>query len=304
MKIAVIGTIVRDVLEHYDGSVSHSLGGLLYTINALRAMLDEPFTICPICFVGQDIYPNVERMYGSDRVIDPSGFIPIAQENNWVRIVYHTPEERSEYSMAPLPPLEYEQVQGALQCDAIIVNLISGWDIRLDAMQEIRKRFDGLIALDVHSLTLGRKSDGRRYLRYPPDIIEWITCTDIIDMNESEFNLMVSKYDDLDFFWKESCFRTTKILNLTFGSRGSHSYLINRHGIQRFIETKPGKGVEVTDPTGCGDAFLGGFVVEYLRSEDINNAAQMANRIAAASGAFKGLPEPNALRKKLEEING
>jgi ribokinase len=37
----------------------------------------------------------------------------------------------------------------------------------------------------------------------------------------------------------------------------------------------------VRDATGAGDAFAAGFVVEYLRTRDLQSAAQAANRLAA-----------------------
>ena len=302
MKIAVIGTIVRDVLELPDGSVTHSLGGLLYTINALRACLDESDTVRPFCAVGKDVYSQVNRMYRNDPIVDLSGLIPVPGQNNRVRVVYHSREDRSEYSLSPLLPLSFDQVERALECDAVIINMVSGWDIHLETMKKIRKHFPGLIALDVHSLTLGRKENGLRYLCYPDRITEWIECADIVQMNEAEFKLITEKYPSPEFFWTASCFKQPKIINLTFGSRGSRSYLVDPEGVLAH-DSAPYQGIEVVDPTGCGDAFMAGFLVGYLRSRDWKQAADQANRVAAVSGAFKGLPEPRGLKEKLEELH-
>jgi sugar/nucleoside kinase (ribokinase family) len=48
------------------------------------------------------------------------------------------------------------------------------------------------------------------------------------------------------------------------------------------------RDVEVVDPTGCGDSFVGGFLGEYLKSKDIKRSAGMGTYLASLTAQKKG----------------
>lgn len=50
----------------------------------------------------------------------------------------------------------------------------------------------------------------------------------------------------------------------------------------------PNNVVNVIDPTGCGDAFIGGFLSTYIKTNDINKSMNMANIMAAKKIVKKG----------------
>jgi sugar/nucleoside kinase (ribokinase family) len=87
---------------------------------------------------------------------------------------------------------------------------------------------------------------------------------------------------------------------MTLGERGSLILCENE-----FIETK---GFIVPngckDTTGAGDSFRVGFLYGLLNSESIENAAKMANAVAAlkcrALGARTALPDVTELNKFIE----
>jgi len=53
---------------------------------------------------------------------------------------------------------------------------------------------------------------------------------------------------------------------------------------------------EVKDVTGCGDAFASAFIIEYLKSQNAENAAKYANLIAARNTQFIGTDELRLLK--------
>ena len=61
----------------------------------------------------------------------------------------------------------------------------------------------------------------------------------------------------------------------------------------------PGQKVRVVDETGAGDAFRGGFISEYLETNDFAKAMNFANRVGAFAttkfGAFEGMPTRDQL---------
>lgn len=61
-----------------------------------------------------------------------------------------------------------------------------------------------------------------------------------------------------------------KAIITTLGSKGS---IIETR--MEAIHIKPAKPKNVSDPTGAGDAFRGGFLAGYLKGEDLQVAGQM-----------------------------
>jgi len=54
----------------------------------------------------------------------------------------------------------------------------------------------------------------------------------------------------------------------------------------------PTKRIEVKDTSGCGDTFLAGLVVEYLKTNDIHQSIVFANRCASEVAKHRGVTTP------------
>lgn len=55
----------------------------------------------------------------------------------------------------------------------------------------------------------------------------------------------------------------------------------------------PTKRIEVKDTSGCGDTFLAGLVVEYLKTNDIHQSISFANKCASDVAQHRGVTTPN-----------
>ncbi len=290
MKITAIGTVVKDIIHHFDGSISQSLGGLTYTIRALLSLLHEEDTIIPVSYAGEDVYERIIELYSGQAQVGREGFLYISRPNNAVELSYMNEAERQERSLYPFPEIPFSLLQPFLTADVLLINMISGWDISLDTLRQIRQNFKGLISIDIHSLALGREENGLRYLR-PIEAGGWIENCDIIQANERELEALGGNPGKPEIFLRDTCFKEKKIFNLTRAYLGSSTYYFKDHKIKRFDANPPAE-FKVIDPTGCGDAFVAGFVLDYFKNRDIKQAARAANRIAAYTGTFKGLPGP------------
>lgn len=300
MKVIIIGTIVKDKLKFPDGSSSSSLGGLLHTINAARAILGKDDLIVPVSRVGEDLYTEIISILQEDPRIESGGLIPCDQPNNTVELIYHNRSERTEKSLFPMPPLQFEEVETYLNGDLFLVNMISGWDVDLDFLVQLRDKTRAIIAIDLHSLMLQRGSDGSRHFRHFDGLEQWIACADIIQMNENEFAVQSSNKTSPEQFFREVCIQSHNIFNLTKGACGSETYHYQENVIHN-LPTFPPAELTVVDPTGCGDVFLAGFGIAWYRSKNIRQAARTANILAAITGTFKGLPEPEKVRQMYAE---
>lgn len=297
MKVVVIGTIVRDKLTFPDGSSSFSLGGLLHTINAARAILGKDDRIVPVSRVGKDLYPGIISFFREDPRIESGGLIACDQPNNTVELLYKNQSERTEKSLFPMPPLQFEEVDMYLHGDLFLINMISGWDIDLNFLLQLRNKTHSTIAIDLHSLMLQRELDGSRHFRHFKGLEQWIACADIIQMNEKEFEVQTGPDRNPEQFFREVCIESPKIFNLTKGASGSETWFYQENIIHN-LPTSPPAEIRVIDPTGCGDAFLAGFGIRWYQSKNIEQAARRANILAAITGTFIGLPEPEMVRQK------
>ena len=301
MKIAVLGTFLKDRIIGLDGKVTESKGGLFYSIEALRAICGENDEIIPISYVGNDFYEQVFQHFKDDRRVNLTGLYRHEGANNCVELRYFTAETREERSLNPMPPLTAKQLAPFAESDVFVANFISGWEMELNEFRSFGSQFKGLSLIDIHSLTLERLNNGLRRYRKLADAESWIEYSSIVQFNEAEFRMLTS-LNVLEFY-KLFCFDQNKIVNLTLDKHGSLHIYRKGAEIKKYVQ-KPERKVKVIDPTGCGDVFLAGFAYFYAFHKDVRKAAQKATSLAAAAGSHKGLPEVSVLVEKFNQIVG
>ncbi len=288
MKIAVLGTFLKDRIIDLDGSVTESKGGLFYSIDALRTICREQDQIIPISYVGNDFYEEVVSHFRGDERINLTGLYRYEGPNNCVELRYLTEETREERSLNPMPPLTARQLAPFADSDVFVANFISGWEMELEEFRNFGSKFGGLSVIDIHSLTLERLPNGLRRYRKLLNTEQWIEYSNIVQFNEAELQMLPSQ--EILEFYKLFCFDQRKIVNLTLGKHGSLHVYRKGAEIKRHLQ-KPEERLKVIDPTGCGDVFLAGFAYFYSLNNNVEEAAQSATRLAAAAGSRKGLPE-------------
>ncbi len=189
MRIVVVGTIVADTIEHTDGTVTESLGGIAHTISALSALAGDRRTILPVCRVGADCREAIESWAAGLPGVSLAAAIPDAGPQPRVRLSYRDAErcgERVE-RLSHLPaPLEAAELDIALAgTDLVLLNCITGADVSPSGLDRLAgcgaRRY-----LDVHSLALGMKADGERFYRGREDWEAWLAFADVVQCNLAE----------------------------------------------------------------------------------------------------------------------
>ncbi len=290
-KIGVIGTINRDTIYRHDGSAVESWGGLLYSI---KYLCDESVgEIIPVVNLGRDAYEPVMGILNRFRHIDTAPIRKVPEKNNHCFLHYHDQSHKCEILKGGVPPLTFSRLRPIRECDLVVVNFISGSDVTLTALEKFRSWFAGLIYMDIHSHTLGRrKVEGghRRHLRRPPHWRRYIGCADILQVNAVEFELLsgmkISRRAAGGFYETEGGHLKCLIVTLGAGGclvtyRGQRSMSVTRH--VPAVEIK-----RVYDTTGCGDIFGAGFVAEYLRTKSPLKAARHGTRLAGGRCRKRG----------------
>ncbi len=294
IKIGVIGTINKDSVTLADGTSYNGWGGLLYNLIVLSSCLHGHADIIPACNVGQNQYDKIMEILQDIPGVRTDLIRRVPEKNNHCHLVYHDDESKSEILEGGVPPLKLDGVKGLLGCDAVLLNFISGRDIDLRSLGGFRRRFGGFLYTDIHSYTLGKREDGRRYLRIPRHWPTVVRYSDIIQMNRRELELLSRSVGNpatngeslkndisvcIDKLNKSEVNIERKLFIITDGARGSYLYYLGEEKPELHFYGVKGRAVS-GDTTGCGDCFGAGFLAEFVVSSSLSKAAKAGNLAA------------------------
>ena len=279
MRLLVIGHSVVDKIENKNGSIEIKPGGIFYSIAALNSVCkkDDEIYLCT------EIDSNYRHLFENEYKKVNQSFVTTADKTPIVTLKIYPGKERDEF---------YDSIPGNLQIpikeinsfDHILINMISGFDISLSQIKEIRNNFDGLIYFDVHTFSRGINHDMRREFRQIPDFDQWMKCIDILQANEKEL-LTLGNFEDELSVAKHLIGNKNKILIITKENHGAKIYYYNDEVNAEYISSEK---VEVTNKVGLGDSFGSAFFYNYISTKDKSKSLRFANYIAgkAASGTL------------------
>ncbi len=304
LKIGVVGTFICDHTVPYRGQPYDSLGGIFYSLAILGALAQDDVEIVPVARVGHDIYDQVLETMRLYPRVSCDHLIRSDHANTRVELRYVSEYERTETTTERMAPLEWPEVQVLADCDAILVNMITGTDLSLAALRNLAAAGRAWIYLDFHSLAYAIDEDGRRRLQRPPDWHEWLECAGGVQVNEAEAAVLAgspSSEAAVTEFGERVTAEMVDVCNVTAGARGSHLFW-RENGRVRYAWISAVRLPRVVDVVGCGDAFAAGFVFTYARTGDALEAARQANRTAAANCTYPGTSGVRELRRTLLQL--
>lgn len=291
IKLTIAGTVARDTITFPDGKKKKGLGGILYNILSLALLAPKEIVIFPVCNLGADIYEKVTLYLKKFKNIDPRGISRVGEKNNHVFLYYDRKWDKKEITKGLVPEIKFRQIKPYLNSDWILINFISGFDIGLDSLRKIRAKTTARIYMDVHSLILGIRKDGKRFYRVPVLWEEYLKTADIVQMNFKEMQVLSGRdlhsKVELQKFAERVLSLGPKILLVTRGGEGALVYYWGRRIIS--YQTACLKIEELVDPTGCGDVFSSGFLLAYLRTQDVKLSSEFANFLAGMKSRFSGI---------------
>ena len=293
MKIGLIGNIVLDEITTLDGTITTSWGGTFYNIAVFQKLLNQSETLLPATPVGYDIWDNVMSDLSKMNRIDVSALYRSELPNNKVYLRYIDENEREERTQDILPPLEFERLRPVLDTDAILINFISGFDVSLQVLRQLRENYNGIMLMDIHSLLLGIDKKGNRFKQALPEWRDWTSNVDCVQMNLVEADNLLSvesAYSGIQELAEDMVRNAVEVVNITLGSEGSLVVCKEGENIKSSY-LKPAVTEGLVDPTGCGDAYAAAFTLEYLRGSSAIKSAETANCVAGAVCTMTGVDE-------------
>lgn len=303
MKIGVIGTINRDSICLADNSRKEDWGGILYNLVTLSSLTGRHADIFPACDIGKNHYNIVITLLKKLRGINIDLVNEVPEKNNHCHLTYLDSENKREILKGGVPPLKYADVRGLEECDIVLMNYISGKDIYLKSLQKFRRRYSGIIYMDVHSYTLGKRKSGARFIRRPSPWMKVFACGNYLQMNRLELAIMARGInneseigDRIDSDFRKMIdqaahggfdFRS-KVFIITDSSKGCYLfYHKNKKWSKRLVRAETSTILKSysdrsLNATGCGDCFAAGFVAGLARNNGLVECAVSANRAGHA----------------------
>ncbi len=267
MKLLVIGHSVFDTIKS-DNEQRKGAGGIYYTIAAINRLNKNDDEI----FLCSQFDNETYNYFKSEFEKVNSKFLQKVEKIPRVHLNLQKDKERHE---------AYENITNNLSIsfsdlnnfDGILINMITGFDITLDQLIQIRKNYSGLIFIDIHTLSRGLDIDFKREFRLIPDFESWAKCLDIIQVNQNELFTLSQKKNELEIV--EEIFGVgVKILCVTKGELGARVYYKNQNEIASyFIAARRIKNPNII---GCGDVFGASFFYGYIRNKNAVNSLTKA----------------------------
>ena len=302
MKFLVIGHLSLDVIHPVNAPEVQGYGGIFYSVATLASLLGESDRVVPVFGVNSNDYDPLILHLKKFPNVDTSGIFQFDEPTNNVHLFYKDKESRIECSKDISKPISFERIKNFLKVDGILVNMVSGFDVAVNTMDEVRmsvREKQIPIHFDYHNLTLGVQENHERFRRPVADWRRWVFMTDTVQLNEEEIaGLTVEKSSEQQTVGHLLTL-SVKGLVVTRGERGA-SLFYNEHKkvIRKDID---GLAVErSSDATGCGDVFGAAFHLHYVKTKDLLGAAEFANRVAARKAVMVGATNIDTLREVLK----
>lgn len=300
IDVGVLGSINRDTIEHADGRRETGLGGVAFTAAALAHLAAGKVRTWLFARVAADLRPRLERALAGAPGLSFDGLLEAPSKGYRCHIRYAADGSKTEVLSGAVPPLTAADLATWLpRLRGLLVNFITGFELSLDELRRIRAALRGPLLMDVHSLTLGRDSDGRRYPRPLENWQEWIAQADVVQLNEAEATCLGGPADAaLLADWAASLLDLgPQVAVITRGDEGSvASYRAADGSVHCLSSPAQQPPVDaVIDPTGCGDVFLAGLGFGLLSGADPPAAVALATRAAARNCILTGIDDLDRL---------
>ncbi|MBI4540701.1 MAG: carbohydrate kinase family protein [Gemmatimonadetes bacterium] len=309
VRLGVIGTMVWDTIHARDvpDRVVEEWGGIAYALAALAAALPDSWEVVPIIKVGRDLAERAARFLRSlPRLDAESGVRIVPDPNNRVELRYENAARRCERLTGGVPPWTWPELEPVVQrCDALYVNFISGFEMSLPTALALRRGYAGAIYADLHSLFLGVGAAGWRVPQKLPAWRDWLSCFDIVHVNEEELELLGRAWGDPLWLAADVAGSDLRLLVVTLGERGAAyvaaplfggdplEWSAMRGRVEAAGPVRSGRvvvegGGRTGDPTGCGDVWGATFFARLLAGDALETAMATANRMAARNVEYRG----------------
>jgi sugar/nucleoside kinase (ribokinase family) len=293
--VAVIGTVNRDVIIDASGQRRESLGGILYNVIPLAALLEgSGVRVRPIGRLGRADRSEATRILSAFPAVDADALIEDAAGTDLSILDYSGGGERAETVAMRVAPLAAQDLAAARGAEAVLVNMISGRDVACETLASFRRAERGRFLFDVQALA--RTADTPRASRIVPSSAEWSRLFHVVRGSETEIAYFGGVPDHVEQAAERILAAGAGEVLATYGERGAVRFVRSEGGLRR--SAIPAVRCEApADPTGCGDSFLSGVCAGGILGLSPEDAVRLGALVASRVVGLAGLESLVALRE-------
>ena len=292
MNFLVVGHSVVDKIIDID-RISIKPGGIFYTVVSLISQInsdDKVYLCSSIDKVNDKLFEPAYSKIKKDFLVYVDS---IPQVELMVDGIGERKETYSQIAKNLLLPKE-----NLNQFDGILINMISGYDISLEQLKQLRADYNGLIYFDVHTMSRGVDENLNRVFRKIKDFNKWAECIDILQVNESEL-LTLSIKEEEENIIEELFFYGINQIIITRAERGAIVFFKENNLIKSFH--KDALQVETANKVGCGDVFGAVYFYNYIKNKNVILALERANLFAGIAATYSQTIDFINLKKDADE---
>lgn len=247
------------------------LGGSAAYVSFAAKRLDARVSV--ISKVGGD-FPEAYRWWLEQEGIDISGITKDeAAQTTRFELKYANPQlERVLLLKSKAPPITVDDLPKSLKADAIHLAPVAG-EITYELAEQAKGHAD-MLSLDPQGLLRSFDETGNVTLK-PLTDKRILNLVDIYKSSQSEIEA-VTGLSDVACATEVIHKLGAKIVIVTLGSEGS---MVSVGDATYRVPAY--KSEKVVDPTGAGDAFMGGFLAEYVYGENYLRCACVGSALAS-----------------------
>jgi sugar/nucleoside kinase (ribokinase family) len=294
MNFLIIGhSVVDKIFENESYSIKP--GGIFYTVISLLSQTDPIDKI----FLCSDLDEENEQLFEQAYSKVEKDFFKIVDSIPGVELRIKESGDREETYSRITENIEI-LLSGLERFDGILINMITGYDISLHQLRELRKNYDGLIYFDVHTLSRGTDNNLNRYFRPINNFDEWARNIDILQANVSELQTLTHKKLEKDIVEILFSYGIKQVI-VTKAVEGATVYFKVNNDINSI--KRDAIKVKTINKVGCGDVFGAVYFYNYIKNKNIHAALDQATLYAALSTTYSEVNEFLNLREDANERN-
>ena len=285
MKILLAGHSVVDHV-YRTGEETKTPGGMFYAALGMDSVKDEEeelFLLTSQDGINDELFNNCYKDFRLD-------FVNKVEMIPHVNLYVDGTAERKEHYKSFVSSLDHSKINDFDEFMGIYINMVTGMDFTVDDFTEIRKRYKGLIYLDVHTLSRGVDPHSHRFFRKIPEWQKYVENVDIIQVNENELLTLTDETEPENILEKIFNYNVQAVI-VTKAEQGVKGYLEDG----KAFEIK-GMKVNSVNKIGCGDVFGSVFFYSYIKHSDFEESLTKANKAAGIFTTYSNQKEMMNLR--------